>query len=127
MPHDDSSEQTAAREVIDQGVAHLAVLARAPRAAGSAAEDDAREYCARALRASGFDVALESFAYSTLPGRYGTPIGGAIAWLSVAATALLGASGKSAHIVALVFALGPRSPSPTLIVFHAAASDAPRW
>jgi len=92
--------------VIDQGVAHLAVLARAPRAAGSAAEDEARDYCARVLRASGFDVALEPFAYSALPGRYGTPIGGAIAWLGVAATALLGAGGKSAPVLALVFAFG---------------------
>ena len=106
MPYDDSSGQTAASEAIDQGVAHLAVLARAPRAAGSAAEDEAREYCARVLRASGFDVVHERFDYSELPGRYGTPIGGAIAWLSVVATALLGGSGKSAHIVALVFALG---------------------
>ena len=80
MPHDDSSEQTAARDVMGQGAAHLAVLARAPRAAGSAAEREAREYCARVLRDAGFDVTLEPFEYSQVPGRYGTPVGGAIAW-----------------------------------------------
>jgi hypothetical protein len=106
VPHDDSSEQTAARDVIDQGVTHLAILARVPRAAGSAAEDDAREYCARVLRASGFDVVLEPFDYSQLPGRYGTPIGGAIGWLTIVTTALLGIGGASMRAVALVFAFG---------------------
>src|SRR5207244_3621239 len=78
------------------GAAHLAVLARAPRAAGSAAEDEAREYCARVLRDAGFDVALEPFEYSQVPGRYGTPVGGAIAWSTVAATSWLGAIGSPA-------------------------------
>ncbi len=106
MPHEDSSEQTAARDVMDQGVEHLAVLARAPRAAGSAAEHDAREYCARMLRASGFDVVHERFDYSELPGRYGTTIGGGIGWLTVATTAFLGVGGASTRIVALAFAVG---------------------
>ena len=56
MAHDDSSEQKAAHDVKGQGAAHLAALARAPRAAGSAAENEAREYCARVLLAAGFDV-----------------------------------------------------------------------
>jgi hypothetical protein len=102
VPHDDSSEQIAAHDVTGQGAAHLAALARAPRAAGSAAEDEAREYCARILRDSGFDVALEPFDYSQLPGRYGTPVGGAIAWITAAATSWLGATGSPAFFSALV-------------------------
>lgn len=106
MPFDDSSEQSAARDVTGQGVAHLAVLARAPRAAGSVAEGEAREYCARVLRDAGFDVTLEPFDYSQLPARYGTPVGGAIAWLTVAATSWLGATGRPAFFVALVCGVG---------------------
>ena len=107
MPRDDFFEQdTVAREVTGAGAAHLAVLARAPRAAGSAAEDEAREYCARVLRDAGFDVALEQFEYSEVPGRYGTPVGGAIAWATITATSWLGASRGSPHIVALACATG---------------------
>jgi hypothetical protein len=65
------------------GAAHLAAIARAPRAAGSEAEREAREYCAGVLRAAGFDVIEERFEYSRLPGCWGTPIGGAIAALTV--------------------------------------------
>ena len=68
------------------GVTHLHELGRAPRAAGSAEEREAREYGAAVLRNLGFDVTLESFSYSTFPGRYGTPVGGAIAAASVLLT-----------------------------------------
>ena len=68
------------------GVTHLRELGRSPRAAGSAEEREAREYGAAVLRNLGFDVALESFSYSTFPGRYGTPFGGAIAAASVLLT-----------------------------------------
>ncbi len=68
------------------GVTHLRELARAPRAAGSAEEREAREYSAAVLRNLGFEVTLESFSYSTFPGRYGTPVGGAIAAASVLLT-----------------------------------------
>src|SRR5829696_9686031 len=60
------------------GRSHLEILAHAPRSAGSADERTAREHCARALRALGYDVVIEPFEYSALPGRYGTPIAGAI-------------------------------------------------
>jgi hypothetical protein len=106
VPYDDSSEQSAARDVTGQGVAHLAVLARTPRAAGSTAEHEAREYCAGVLRDAGFDVALEPFEYSQVPGRYGTPVGGAIAWVTVAATSWLGATGRPAFFSALVYLAG---------------------
>lgn len=71
------------------GVAHLRVLAQTPRAAGSAEEDAAREHCTAALRTLGFDVAREPFEYSRFPGRFGTPIGGAIAMITVVATVAL--------------------------------------
>ena len=106
MPHEDTPGHTAAHDLTGQGAAHLAVLARAPRAAGSAAEGEAREYCARVLREAGFEVALEPFEYSQLPGRYGTPVGGAIAWLTVTATSWLGAIGSPAFFVALVCLAG---------------------
>jgi len=104
--YDDSAEQTAAHDVTGQGAVHLTALARAPRAAGSAAEHEAREYCARVLRDAGFDVALEPFDYSQLPGRYGTPVGGAFAWITVAATSWLGATERPAFYTALVCLVG---------------------
>lgn len=105
VPHD-SSEQITARDVLGQGAAHLAALARAPRAAGSASESEARQYCARVLKAAGFDVTLEPFEFSQVPGRYGTPVGGAIAWITVATTSWLGAIGSPAFFVALVCIAG---------------------
>jgi hypothetical protein len=102
--YDDSAEQTAAHDVT--GTAHLAVLARAPRAAGSQSESAAREYCARVLRDAGFEIALEPFEYSTVPGRYGTPVGGAIAWMTIAATSWLGVTFSSPRVLALVCGAG---------------------
>jgi hypothetical protein len=58
---------------------HLTVLAHEPRPAGGAAEARARQYAGLVLREAGFTVADEPFDYSALPGRWGTPIGGAIA------------------------------------------------
>lgn len=68
------------------GVGHLRVLARTHRAAGSAEEREAREYCAGVLRNLGFDVTSEPFEYSAFPGRYGTAVAGAIAAMSVLVT-----------------------------------------
>ena len=88
------------------GVAHLRVLARAPRAAGSAEERAARDYCSRVLRDLGFDIAVEPFEYSALPGRYGTPLGGAIGATSVLAAAWLAAIQRSPVVAAVVLGLG---------------------
>ena len=65
------------------GAGHLRALGRTARAAGSAEEHDAREYCAAVLRNLGFDVVSESFEYSAFPGRYGTAAAGAIAAVTV--------------------------------------------
>jgi hypothetical protein len=87
------------------GVGHLAVLARAPRAAGSAGESAARDYCSAVLRDAGFDVTLEPFEYSALPGRYGTPLGSAIALVTVLSSAWLGMHAPRAAAATLVVGL----------------------
>ena len=73
----------------------LARLAARPRPAGSAAEREAREHCAGALRALGFHVAEEPFVYSAAPGRLGTPLGGLASMLMVGAAAYAGARGAA--------------------------------
>ncbi len=87
-----------------EGAHHLAMLARAPRPAGGVAERAAREYAADVLRRAGFAVTMEPFEYSSLPGRFATPIGGATAALTVLAAARFGL-GRGAPWGAL-FALG---------------------
>jgi len=57
---------------------HLAALAATARGAGSEAEERARGYCAAELARLGFEVTEERFEYSTFPGRYATPAGGAL-------------------------------------------------
>lgn len=70
------------------GAGHLAVLAREPRPAGSAAESAARAYAEGVLRAAGFQVRREPFSFSSFPGRFATPLGGAL----IAATVLVASS-----------------------------------
>jgi hypothetical protein len=86
------------------GAAHLRVLAREPRAAGSAEERAAREYCAGVLRELGFDVVIEQFEYSALPGKFGTPVAGALAMVTVIASACLAGLYHAPRVAA--FALG---------------------
>ncbi|HEY2066087.1 MAG TPA: M28 family peptidase [Gemmatimonadaceae bacterium] len=74
------------------GARHLAVLAREPRPAGGAAEGRARDYADQVLRGAGFDVRREPFEYSTFPGRYATPIGGALVAVTIACAAWLAVS-----------------------------------
>jgi len=88
------------------GRSHLEVLARAPRAAGSAEERAAREHCGRVLRELGYDVAVESFEYSALPGRYGTPIGGALGAATVLAAAWLATIQRAPRGAAIAFGVG---------------------
>lgn len=87
------------------GVAHLAVLAREPRPAGGAAEARARRYAAGVLTAAGFEVSREPFDYSTFPGRFATPIGGALAAASVLGAAWAGC-GRGHALAALAVAAG---------------------
>lgn len=87
------------------GERHLAALAQEPRPAGSDAEDRARRYAEQVLRDAGFSVSRQSFSYSAFPGRYGTPIGGALTALTVLGAAWLGLErgfGASALIAVVV-------------------------
>ena len=55
-------------------------LAATPRAAGSVEESRARAGCAELLREHGVETRDVPFSYSTLPGRWGVPLVGAV-WL----------------------------------------------
>jgi len=72
------------------GRRHLAALAREPRPAGSDAEERARRYAEQVLTDAGFAVAREPFTYSEFPGRFATPIGGAVGAVTVLAAGWLG-------------------------------------
>jgi hypothetical protein len=72
---------------------HLDRLAASPRPAGSVAETAARGYSASELAAFGFSVAEEPFEYSTLPGRWATPVGGLASMVGLAAAGHLGSRG----------------------------------
>ena len=72
---------------------HLETLAREARPAGGAAEARARAYAERVLTAAGFSVSRAPFTYSRFPGRFGTPIGGALLGVDIVAAVTLGLSG----------------------------------
>lgn len=96
----------APREQDPTGIRHLAMLAGEPRPAGGAAEARAREYAATELREAGFDVRVEPFDYSALPGRWGTPVGGALGAVTVISAALVALQSRDAWHAALVLATG---------------------
>ncbi len=60
---------------MDAASPHLARLGAASRPVGDAGE--AREYCARVLRAAGFIVTEQPFEFSYFPGAWATPLAGA--------------------------------------------------
>lgn len=76
------------------GAAHLAVLAREPRPAGGDGEARARDYAERVLDEAGFSVSRETFTYSRFPGRFATPIGGALLTVSLVMSASLGLAAR---------------------------------
>lgn len=86
------------------GVRHLRVLARRPRPAGGAAEREAREYATSVLAALGFDVREEHFAYSAFPGRYATPIAGAVLGTTIVAASRLALGGGTGSAAAVLVA-----------------------
>ncbi len=90
------------------GVRHLAALAKEPRPAGSDAEDRARRHAEQVLREAGFVVSRETFTYSTFPGRFGTPVAGAIGGVTVLCAAWQGLARGSAAgaLLALVIGIG---------------------
>lgn len=70
------AEIAAAKALLDR-------LAARPRPAGSDAEGAARAHCAERLRAAGFAVREEPFAYSAFPGRWATPLVGVASLLTM--------------------------------------------
>jgi hypothetical protein len=88
------------------GTEHLAAIARSPRAAGSDGERAARHYAASVLRDLGYDVSTERFDYSALPGRYGTPVGSALALVTVLASTWLATVRGAAGAAGVVLAAG---------------------
>jgi len=85
------------------------MLAREPRPAGSDAERRARDYATGVLRDAGFATREEAFDYSAFPGRYGTPIGGALATITVLGSGTValvsGGTGSGALLLAAGLAL----------------------
>ena len=81
---------------------HLDAIAAEPRPAGSEAEARARAHCERALGALGFRATPRAFAYSGLPGRWGTPLGGALSGATLALAGHLGYRGGNAAALALL-------------------------
>lgn len=73
-----STEKQVLRSAQDDK-SHLEVLAARPRPTGSAANQEARDYCAAHLRSLGFSVAERPFSFSALPGRHTAQIIGVTA------------------------------------------------
>jgi hypothetical protein len=88
-----------------EGAAHLAILARGPRPAGSDAEARAHDHAERVLDAAGFTVSRVPFQYSCFPGRHATPTGGALAGATIVLAAIIGLTGHAGAALATL-ALG---------------------
>lgn len=88
-----------------EGRGHLAVLAREPRPAGSDAEARAYDYAQQVLDAAGFTVSRMPFQYSRFPGRYATPIGGAVAGVTIVLAAAAGLN-NHAHVALATLVVG---------------------
>jgi hypothetical protein len=99
-PPASSAEHTGTRP--GRAIEIVRVLAREPRPAGSEAEARARAYCADRLRAAGFDVREEPFEYSSFVGRWGTPLGGAIALALLLGATLAGRAGHPTTSLAVL-------------------------
>ena len=70
---------------------HLSAIANRPRPAGSAAEAGTRSYCQCILEAAGLEVHHRAFYYSSVPGRWGTPVAGLFTALLFLTSGHLGA------------------------------------
>lgn len=91
---------------LERARGHLRRLARAPRPAGSDADTAARNYAAGVLRDAGYVTGEHHFGYSQLPGRFATPVFGAVGIATVAAAALLGSAQAPGTALALVVVVG---------------------
>ena len=88
------------------GKRHLAVIGRVPRPSGGEGERAARDYAASELRSLAFDVREERFAFSAFPGRYATPIVGALLGGTIVATCVLSLRTAATSSVVAVLAAG---------------------
>lgn len=88
------------------GARHLAALAKEPRPAGSDAEERVRRYAEQVLRDANFVVTREPFMYSSFPGRFGTPVGGALGAATVLGAAWQGLAHGSGTGALLTLAIG---------------------
>lgn len=86
----------------DDARRHLERLAAEPRPAGSVAEGAARAHAAEALAALGFRVREESFEYSVIPGRFGTPVVGLLSVIALFTAAHFGATSRPGIAAALL-------------------------
>lgn len=86
------------------GVRHLRALAAHPRPAGGNGEREARAYVTRVLNSHGFHVREEPFTYSAFPGRFATPVAGALlaTTIGVATWFAVGGNEPGAAGVALI-------------------------
>lgn len=91
---------------MQDGTAHLNAIARQARPAGGEAEGCARAYAAGILGGAGFRVREEPFTYSALPGRYATPIGGALGAAAVLAGAATGLQAEIRWVAGAVLVAG---------------------
>ena len=91
---------------LDRARAHLHAIARAPRPAGGEADAAARRYAASVLESAGFTTSEHPFTYSSLPGRFGTPLFGVAGILVAGAGTLLGRAGNGMAALATVVAAG---------------------
>ena len=82
----------------------LSVLAVAPRPAGGTAERAARAHCARELAGLGFTVVEREFEFSAFPGRWATPIAGAVLLAALGAAGHLGWRGHPWLALAVLLA-----------------------
>lgn len=82
-----SVDLAAAQTLLDR-------MGSAPRPAGGAAEEAARQVARRDLETAGFTVREEPFSYSAFPGRWATSLGGVLGICLLAATGHLGHRGS---------------------------------
>jgi acetylornithine deacetylase/succinyl-diaminopimelate desuccinylase-like protein len=84
-----AADAVAAKALLDD-------IAATPRAAGGEGERRARALCGHRLAAAGFTVGEVPFEYSTMPGRWATPIAGVLLFVVTSIAGHLGYQGRAA-------------------------------
>ncbi|MGH7664115.1 MAG: M28 family peptidase [Gemmatimonadaceae bacterium] len=97
-----ATEGNSRSEAAAGAARRIAEIAAEPRPSGGSAERAARDRCATALVGAGFDVDLVPFSYSAFPGRWGTPVCGAVAVTGLLVAAHLSFRGAAALAIAVL-------------------------